>query len=289
MKLFQKLNIEERRLNIAKRISRYENSLNEKPLPGRDGSGHVMFRASDPCRIAMAGYLNDDHALCRRYAKETVKHIDEWFYGSWSYDPADETDPSGRAIKNWIDRYREGVFWAATLGDWAAVRRFSEFPGEDLSDESERKSEAPWYLLLASYLRQTNPRDSADITAELDHQANAALPDPEPPEPTGIWWAGIRLKPATFEELTEHGSRKRTKLLATALRAIYLRKPPQLQEALEEYLRYYRKNEFPRSEAIDEKQSLDGTILYQVAAHAGLDPVISGDLADYIVRLEPNR
>ncbi len=123
---------------------------------------------------------------------------------------------------------------------------------------------------------------STKATARL---ADAELPDPEPPPPNGIWWAGVRLKPATFEELIEHGSRKRIKLLAICLQAIHKKRQADLDKALSDYLKYYRKNEFPRSEAINEKLSLDGTILYHVAVCAGLSPSVPADLADYIVIL----
>src|SRR5436305_953873 len=76
-------------------------------------------------------------------------------------------------------------------------------------------------------------------------------------------------RPASFAALIYRGRSKRHKLLSDILAAIAMGKSKEAQAAIESYLVWYRKTEFPRP-GLEEKLSIDGSTLVHLARHRGL-------------------
>lgn len=221
------------------------------------GPSHSAAFASFQTNAALACYFEEDLSECMVRAREVVLGAKGLFFGSWGEWARDV----------WVTLYRQSVFWSVCVGDWASVRQLSEFPsGRTIDTISERKSEAPWYQLLATYLRgDATERDFA-IDRELTSEPSA--------------------KPKSFERLIEEGRSKRLKLLSAVLGAIRDRDAVAIQRCLEDYLAYYRKTEFPRP-SLEEKVAVDGSILVHLAEHKGLKVEVPSAYADHIVRLPP--
>ena len=213
--------------------------------------GLIRFQSS----AALACYIEERPAECVVRAADVVATAIGLFFGA-----------CGDSVRDvWVDPFRRSVFWSACLHDWACAQRLSAYPSETTLDTiSERKSEAPWYQLLAAYLRG----DATERDFAIDLQ-----PIGEP-----------SAKPKSFERLIEEGRSRRLKLLSAVLRAIRDKDAVATQRCLEDYLAYYRKTEFPRP-SLEEKVSVDGSILVHLAEQEGLLLEVPTGFADYIVRL----
>ncbi|MGC4033597.1 MAG: hypothetical protein QM754_18070 [Tepidisphaeraceae bacterium] len=292
MKPYQRLGISDGMIAVDGRIEGYQQSLNFIPhAGGRHASARAMFIARDAAHIAACYYLLDEPAPQQtwEFARLAVHNtIEENFYGAWRSQSettgGPPVDPPYR--DNWVTEYRYGITWASVLDDWDSARRMSEYPQDDGEDQSDRKSEIPWYLLLADVLKQASPGGRTPrASAAADQSSRVQLPNPEPPEPNGIWLTPeLQLKPATCEELIEHGSKKRIKLLATVLSEILRKDAAAADRAFAEYMKYFKKTEYPRARTPDDKLALDGTILFHLARHRGIALTIKSEHSDHIIR-----
>ena len=74
------------------------------------------------------------------------------------------------------------------------------------------------------------------------------------------------------------------KLLVTVIRACLSHDAVQLQKSLIDYLKHYKKNDFPKKE-ITKKVSIFGTFFVHWAKKEGLTITVPPEFADHIVTL----
>jgi hypothetical protein len=233
-------------------------------------SSHKLSLVSKQAYATLACYLEDNFVECTSRARDLVVLAEDLFFGRWREAVPDPKHggryPADRWLTApWVDEYRETLLWCTCLGGWKSARRLSQYPRERTVDNvSERKSEAPWYQLLAAYLRGDTTGSDFGLGGKLTGEPSAKL--------------------GSSERLIEEGRSKRLKLLSAMLRAIAAKDAATAQERIEQYLVYYRKNEFP-THNWDEKVAIDGTILVHLAEHEGLNVKVPPAYADYIVRL----
>lgn len=166
----------------------------------------------------------------------------------------------------WVSQYRTAIMWAVCLDDWDAAHRLSQYPSDLTVDTiSERRSEAPWYCLLAAFIRGGGPVSRIEAAPEEFVSS---------------------VKEGSYEEAIVNGRSKRLKLLSAALRAIADRDRDRVETAMDKYLSYYRKSEFPR-DVLEDKVSVDGTILYYLAIRNDVPVPVSRLAFDNIVSLKP--
>jgi len=271
LRLYERLGLSPKDINATNQIRRAEN---QKAREIVFVEIHKWMLVKSQASAALACYLEELHDESVARAREVVTLTIDLFFGAWRKGVPDPKHgglyPEYRWLKKvqWVCEYRDAILWSACLGDWDAARRLSQYPSDQTdSDISERKSEAPWYRLLASYLR-------GDATG-----SDLAMDDTPPGEPSG--------KPGTLERLIEEGRSKRMKHLSAALGAIARKDAAAVQDRIEQCLAYYRKTEFTRGDW-DDMVAIDGSILVHLAEHEGVPVSVPEKYADYIVRLPPD-
>ena len=176
--------------------------------------------------------------------------MEEYFFGGWRAEMP-ELDAIGEVIDlrkfRWERFYRSGLLWASALGDWARVRRLSEYPGDDTPGWEESGKLAPYYRAIASMLI-----GRPDAESRLNE---------------------IRL-----------GRRKDRRFLAEAVLAISAREVAAAQKATNSYLKHYLTHEFPQPR-VTAKLSEEGSFLVHFAAHLGVPIEVDPRYMDHIVTL----
>jgi hypothetical protein len=219
---------------------------------------------------AFTAYLEEDYSGCIFRAKETVSFALDLFLGTWRESVANVKQggmwPAEHWRKQgWITDFRMALLWSACLEDWSSFDCICKYPNEQtIDDSSERKSEAPWYQLLAACGRGEGLERFAEAIKSSRMERSG--------------------KEGSFEQLIEQDRSKRLKLLTAALRAIESGDNAEVQKRIDEYLAYYRKNEFTRRD-VEDKLTVDGTILVHLAEHKGLTVNVAPTFVDHIIRL----
>lgn len=213
------------------------------------------FHLAD-CRhlLALAFYYSDEHALAKEHAAECIPELEEFFFGDWrnTFQTPEKTIDPGWWKRGfiWMQVFEAAVLWGSVLGKWDFLKRVGEFPEPDgcISD-GYRAIDRDLYVAWGAFLRGASP------------------PEIEP-----------------LLEQVKAGRSRSCKLVLALLRAGLARDAVAFQKALVEWLKYYRKEEFPK-EKVTKKITIEGTFFVHWAEKEGMPVTIPPEFADHIVRL----
>jgi len=205
--------------------------------------------------VAILYFLLEDDENTRKHALEFFNTANEFFFGSWRLrfttpeKSVDATWWKRRFI--WMQIFEAALLWGASIGEWQFLKKVGTFPEPDSCvSDGYREQDRDLYVALGAFLREA-PR------AELD----------------------------TLLERASAGPKKSCKLLASVIHSCQARDAALLQKALIEFLKYYKKNEFPK-EKITKKISTEGTFFVHWAEKEGLAIAVPAEFEDHIVRLK---
>ncbi len=205
--------------------------------------------------ISLACYYSDEGMLAASHARECITESDEFFFGSWR---SEFTTP-GKIVDaeywkrdfDWMEIFEAALLWGSVLGEWEFLKKVGTFPEPDCCFSGDYKAQdRDLYVALGAFLREAPP-------AELD---------------------------ALLEQAAA-GPKKSCKLLVSAIRTCLARDTALLQKTLVEFLKLYKKNEFPK-EYVTKKISIEGTFFVHWAEKEGLAITVPPEFADHIVRLK---
>lgn len=213
------------------------------------------FKLPD-CRhlLCLSCYYSDEHALVKSHAVQCIDEMGEFFFGEWRntfVTPEKAVDPAWwkrRFI--WMQLFEAAVLWGSVVSNWDFLKQIGNFPEADscISD-GYRAVDRDLYVAWGAFLAGLSP-------AELE---------------------------PLFEKV-QMGRSRACKLVLALLRAGVSRNQQALEKALVDWLRYYRKEEFPK-EKVTKKISIEGTFFVHWAEKEGIPVVVPPEFADHIVRL----
>ena len=228
--------------------------LNKKPPCTDLISTYKAGLAFDSSRICLNYYLIDEKDRIEHYARPMLDYALDYFFGEWrKTTPIDGKigEEFVKRCKLWVNYFRESILWASVLGQWDKAKEISKYPDElCMKADFESKEKKAWYVLLAIYVRE----DSLD---------NAG----------------------SYVELIENGKKKREKLLLSVLRTIVANEPESFTKEFDIYMKHYKAREFPQRQ-IPEKLAIDGTILFNLAKHKGLQVEFPEKHIDHYIHLD---
>ena len=239
------------RFELGQFYPSYERNLNAV-LADFMVPGHKWTLVGDANFVAICYWCEGDHAEAKKYASKCVQHAVDYFFGKWRAEIQTDLktlDPAWwRIHATWATTLSEALCWASALGNWAAVRRLSEYPTKQSKPGVDAtREEAAMYLALAYFLRNESAASYEDC----------------------------------FRTIREGGSQK-AKLVANVLRALQAKDKNQYEHSLKEYLEYFRKREFKKTK-LSKLLCLDGTTLLNVGKEEGLDFKMPPEVRDHII------
>jgi hypothetical protein len=255
MPLYEKFNLDARlfadeELEWQKRAISQALSHTEEPtlLWGRKWSA-----VSDSDLMCFQYYLTDRRHEIPQYARPMLDYAIEYFFGDWrSVVPTDDGKLDAAWWKQgaWVGQFRASILWGTCLGEWKMVREISMYPTEEcmLNNLEPRETKA-WYMILAIFLREMS-LDNAD----------------------------------KYISLVEGGKQKRAKILLSVLRTIVSRDSEAFAREFAAYMKYYKAREYSIPQ-ITEKLAIDGTILFNVARHLGMNVEWPDKYMDHYISL----
>lgn len=192
-------------------------------------------------------YYLEEKEEAKESARNLLDYTKEFFFGKWRNEiPGYPSD-----TENWIEQFRQSICWGSCIGEWEKIKEIAEYPKENVI-EAERWEPIEfrcWYLLIAGVLR-------------------------------GQQLSSLEKYVKTIEE----GGKRREKLLLKLLMAIIGKNIENAENALNGYLKYFKKYEFPRPGKND-LLCIDGTFLINFAAYKNLKIDYPSEYDDYIVKL----
>ena len=228
--------------------------LNKKPPYISLVSSYKGSLVSDSSRICLNYYLIDEKDRIEHYANPIFGYALDYFFGEWRQTTPIDGKVGEEFLKRgelWIRYFREPILWASVLCEWEKAKEISKYPDElCMEADFESKEKKAWYILLAIYLRE-NSLDNA----------------------------------GKYVELIENGKKKREKLLLNVLRAIIANDPESFTKEFAAYMKHYKAREFPQRQ-IPEKLAIDGTILFNLAKHKGLQVEFPENYIDHYIHLD---
>ena len=192
-------------------------------------------------------YYLENKAEAKKAAKNLLDYTKEFFFGKWRI----EVPGYKGNTENWIEQFRQSICWGSCLGEWEKVKELAEYPRDEVID-AERWEPIEWrcwYLLIAGVLRG---------------------------QPLGDF--------KKYVKTIGSGKKIREKLLLNLLIPILDSDIKNAEYALNEYLKYFKKYEFPRPGKND-LLCIDGTFLINFAAYKGLKLEYPSEYEDHIVKL----
>jgi hypothetical protein len=211
--------------------------------------------ASTRSLLTLVCYFAEDHQSAKLYGKQCLEDCNEFFFGTWrsQFTTSDKTIDATWWKRRfiWMQIFEAALLWGSVLGQWEFLKKVGTFPEPDscISD-GYRPQDRDLYVALGAFLREA---PSAELETLLERASTA--------------------------------SKKSCKLLVPVIRACLARDTALLQKALIEYLKYYKKNEFPK-ENITKKISIEGTFFVHWAEKEKLAINVPPEFADHIVRLK---
>jgi hypothetical protein len=205
--------------------------------------------------LALVCYFAEDHQSAKLYGKQCLEDCNEFFFGSWrsQFITPDKTIDAARWKRRfiWMQILEATLLWGSVLGEWEFLKKVGTFPEPDscISD-GYRQQDRDLYVAFGAFLR-----DASQMELE------------------------------TLLERAATGSRKSCKLLVAVIRACVARDTVLIQKSLVEFLKYYKKNEFPK-EQITKKISIEGTFFVNWAEKEKLAITVPTEFLDLIVRLK---
>lgn len=204
--------------------------------------------------LALAHYYSDEHALAQEHASQCIPELEEFFFGDWrnTFQTPEKTVDAGWWKRRfiWMQLFEAAVLWGSVLGRWDFLKRVGSFPESDscISD-GYRAVDRDLYVAWAGFLRGAS---AAEIEPLL--------------------------------EQVQSGRSRPAKLVLAMLRAALARDAGALQQALVEWLKYYRKAEFPK-EKVTKKITIEGTFFVHWAEKEGVPVSVPHEFANHVVRL----
>jgi hypothetical protein len=199
-------------------------------------------------------YLTDRKHEIPKYAGPLLDYTTEYFFGDWrTWVPTDDGKLDAMWWKRlaWISQFRASVLWGTFIDEWTKIREISAYPTEEcMLDTLEPKETRAWYMVLAIFLRETS----------LDNAGK-------------------------YISLIEGGKQKRAKILLSVLRTIVSRDSEAFAREFAAYMKYYKAREYSIPQ-ITEKLAIDGTILFNVARHMGMNVEWPDKYMDHHISLE---
>jgi hypothetical protein len=204
--------------------------------------------------LALACYFDEQPEQARVRGKEFITESEEFFFGEWRntfITPEGQRDPTWWKRKfGWIDTFEAALLWGSVLGEWDYLKRVGGFPEADSTPGFDCKpQERDLYVAIGALISGAS---ASDLSSKLDKAAT--------------------------------GSRKSCKLLVGVARACITRDSVIVNKCLKEYLRHYKKNEFPQKD-ITKMISMLGTFFVHWVEKEGLPVGVPPEFADHIVRL----
>jgi hypothetical protein len=214
-------------------------------------------QAADRSLLAILYYLVEEDDNARKHASEFFIAANELLFGSWRSEftkPEKTTDAAyWKHSFNWMQIFEAALLWGSVLGEWEFLKKLAAFPQPDSCISSGYGSQGrDLYVALGAFLREA-PK------AELD----------------------------TLLVRASAGPKKFCKLSAAVIRACIARDAAMIEKTLTDFLKYYKKREFPK-EDITKKVSSEGTFFVHWAEKEKLAITVPPEFADYIVRLNPD-
>ena len=227
--------------------------LNNEPPDVGLVSSYKGGLVSNSCRLCFYYYLIDEKMHIEHYVIPMFDYVLDYFFGEWlKVTPCD----GKMGINNWkscllwVSELRYPILWASVLGAWDKAKEISKYPDALCMDaDFESKEKKAWYVVLAVYLRE----------ASLDNASK-------------------------FIELIENGKKKREKLLLSVLKAIVANDTEGFTKEFGIYMKHYKAREYPQKQ-VPEKLAIDGTILFNLAKHKGLQVEFPGKYIDHYIHL----
>ena len=255
MKLYQRLGLKEKEMPVEMSIEGLHEELkackDKKDLPSAK-----FFVVSNCHRIALDFYYLEKIDKSKTYAQLMLHHTCEYFFGKWREEvpvPEKLGPPDSHTNKrhiSWISQFREAIFWASYLGEWDKANQIAEYPTDECPTDYEPKQFRAWGLIIAAVLRGESLENLTRHT-----------------------------------EVIDRGRKKYQKLLLAILRPLLAGDSEGFNKELKVYLEYCDNNTFNKIE-IDEKISIDGTFLINLARHRGLTVEYPAEYEDRIVKLK---
>jgi hypothetical protein len=223
--------------------------------PGADDFDRAWSKYSVAHTASLMGlvaYFGEQPTLAPQYGKQSLDATTEFFFGSWRETfVTEDGHPDPKFWKRefqWMDAFEGALFWGSVLGDWELLEKVGAFPEPDSNISTGFKpQDRDLYLALGAFLFH-----APEEVTESKLQKAAA------------------------------GPKKSCKLVVEIIRACVVRDPKSLQKAYDDFLKYYKKSEFPK-EDITKKISIEGTLFFHWARKEGLELRVSPEYSDHIV------
>ncbi|MCH9022266.1 MAG: hypothetical protein IID32_05845 [Planctomycetes bacterium] len=255
MKLYQRLGLKEKEMPLEMTIEGLHKEL-EACKDNKDLPSAKFFVVSDCHLIALDFYYLEKIDKSKIYAHLMLDYTCEYFFGKWREETPVHNGPANaftnkKLVKNWGPEFREAIFWASCLGEWDKAGKISEYPTDECPiGYDEPKQFRAWWLIVAAVLRGESLENLTRHTDVIDK-----------------------------------GRKKYQKLLLAMLRPLLAGDSEGFNKELKIYLEYCDNNTFNKIE-IDEKISIDGTFLINLARHRGLTVEYPAEYEDRIVKLK---
>ncbi|MEY2427744.1 MAG: hypothetical protein QOJ40_629 [Verrucomicrobiota bacterium] len=208
--------------------------------------------ANRNCQIALVAYFAEQPEVARQHGKQCLDETMEFLFGNWRETYiTDEGHPDPKWWKtrfDWMEVFEGALLWGSVLGEWAVLQKAGAFPEPDsCTSDGYRPQERDLYVALGGFLHGA-PRDELDALLQR----------------------------------ASSGPSKSYKLIVESLRACVARDEPALQKSLNEFLKHYKKTDFPKND-FTQKVSFKGTFFFHRAQKEGLAITIRPEYSDHIV------
>lgn len=254
MKLYEKLKLQPSFANYASDVEAVEIAKTVNPRASE--YDRVWKKFNLPANrhfLCLACYYSDEYALIKKHANQCILEMEEFFFGEWrsTFQTPEKTVDAGWWKRRfiWMQLFEAAVLWGSVLGKWDFLQRVGTFPESDscISDGYVAQ-ERDLYVAWAMFLRGAY----ADMETLLDK--------------------------------VKTGKGRAPKLVAAMLRASAVQDAAQLEKTLNEWLKYYRKEEFPK-EKVTKKVTIEGTFFVHWAERQQLAVNVLPEFADHIVKI----
>jgi hypothetical protein len=208
--------------------------------------------------VALTYYYSGKYAECHRYAEQFMDAADEFLLGDWrdKLIPPKFNEPESAWWKlnfSWMYIFEGALLWGSCLGQWDRLSKIATFPDDDayVTSEDFKKEDRDVMVAVGSFLIDPSGQKTNELLERL-----------------------------------ESGKRKLHKAYAKVLRACGGEDAADINSALNEYLKEYKKSEFPKH-SVSKKISIYGSFVFHwAAATKGQEPSVNEEYLDHIVRLD---
>jgi hypothetical protein len=239
MKLYERLCVDEKVLNEEATIKFLER-WNDPIVDIRNTHTVKALRVSEPNFAAYFYCLLENNTEAKKFAIIAVESAIEFFFGEWRQQVPTRDgslDPEYWKVNSgWDSEFRGALLWASCLGDWNSATKIAQYPTAECCNKYAIKNpEMNYPLVLAAFIRG----DSLEsVQSSID--------------------------------VVEKGVKKKEKLLLAVLMSIVKKDKEMFDEAFLEYMKYFKKKD-AKSQLWTERFATEGTILFNLARHKGLE------------------